>query len=162
MARIPVSAFPASRTTSPGAAIAACRCFSATTTVAPRGDVTFHEGYVTTKEARKLERGEAVEKPVRPEVSAPIQNYVDLHRHAAVSEGLGDGSAWPLRPFVQHILPMVTAARSNDDFTIISILRAESPCLEPARLRGDRGDGALADRCVDEPQQPAQLLHRDG
>lgn len=34
--------------------------------VGHRGDVTFHEGYVTLKEARKQERGEAVEKPARP------------------------------------------------------------------------------------------------
>ncbi|MEC3910418.1 ParB/RepB/Spo0J family partition protein [Sphingobium sp. CR2-8] len=49
-----------------------------------RGEVTFHEGYLTTKEARRREKGKAAIKPVRPEISAPIQNYVDLHRHAAV------------------------------------------------------------------------------
>lgn len=61
-----------------------------------------------------------------------------------LSEGLGDGSAWPLRPFVQHILPMIAAARSKDQFTIMSILRAESPCLEPARLAGQVVSEVLA------------------
>lgn len=61
-----------------------------------------------------------------------------------LSEGLGDGSAWPLRPFVQHILPMMAAAKSKDQFTIMSILRAESPCLEPARLAGQVVSEVLA------------------
>lgn len=62
----------------------------------------------------------------------------------SLSEGLGDGSAWPLRPFVQHILPMVTAARSNDQFTVMSIVRGESPRLKPARLAGQVVSEVLA------------------
>lgn len=53
-----------------------------------------------------------------------------------LSEGIADGSAWPLRPFVQQLLPLVVASRSGDQFTIMSILRADSPCLGPERLRG--------------------------
>jgi len=50
------------------------------------GEVTFHEGYVTRTEARRVERGETVqgEKPKRPELTSTLQTYVDLHRHAAV------------------------------------------------------------------------------
>lgn len=70
--------------------------------VGHRGDVTFHEGYVTIKEARKLKPGEAVEKPVRPEVSAPIQNYIDLHRHAAVRADLASRPSLALRLMVAH------------------------------------------------------------
>jgi DNA helicase-2/ATP-dependent DNA helicase PcrA len=64
--------------------------------------------------------------------------YAALNDRApqSLSEGLGDGTSWPLRPFVQHILPMMTAARSNDHFTIMSIVRANSPRLEPGRLAG--------------------------
>lgn len=62
----------------------------------------------------------------------------------SLSEGLGDGSAWPLRPFVQHILPMMAAARSNDQFSVMSIVRAESPRLEPARLAGQAVSDVLA------------------
>ena len=72
--------------------------------VGHRGDVTFHEGYVTTKEARKLGRGEAVEKPVRPEVSAPLQNYIDLHRHAAVRAALASRPSLALRLMVAHVI----------------------------------------------------------
>lgn len=54
----------------------------------------------------------------------------------SLSEGIADGSAWPLRPFVQQLLPLTVASRADDQFTIMSILRADSPCLEPERLRG--------------------------
>lgn len=54
----------------------------------------------------------------------------------SLSEGVSDGTAWPLRPLVQHILPLVVAARAGDQFAVMSILRSESPKLEAARLRG--------------------------
>lgn len=54
----------------------------------------------------------------------------------SLSEGLADGSAWPLRPVAQHILPLVMAAREGDRFTVMSILRSESPKLEPESMRG--------------------------
>jgi ParB family chromosome partitioning protein len=49
-----------------------------------RGDVTVHEGYVSLHEARRQHAGETGEKPKRPELTAPMQNYMDLHRHAVV------------------------------------------------------------------------------
>lgn len=54
----------------------------------------------------------------------------------SLSEGLSDGTAWPLRPFVQSLLPLVSAARVGNRFEVMSALRIESPRLEPARLRG--------------------------
>lgn len=69
-----------------------------------RGDVTLHEGYITIKEARKREKGETVTKPIRPEISAPIQNYVDLHRHAAVRATLLSQPAMALRMVVAHAI----------------------------------------------------------
>ena len=64
--------------------------------------------------------------------------YAALNDRApsSLSEGLSDGTAWPLRPFVQNLLSLVVAARAGDQFTVISILRSECPKLEPARLRG--------------------------
>jgi ParB family chromosome partitioning protein len=74
--------------------------------VSARGEVTVHEGYVSIKEARRRERGEANqgEKPVRPEVSAPLQNYVDLHRHAAVRADLIGQPSVALRLMVAHAI----------------------------------------------------------
>lgn len=70
------------------------------------GDVAIHEGYVSRKEARRRERGEASPdgKPVRPEISAPIQNYVDLHRHAAVRADLAGQPSLALRVMVAHAI----------------------------------------------------------
>ncbi|MQX92069.1 UvrD-helicase domain-containing protein [Sinorhizobium meliloti] len=63
--------------------------------------------------------------------------YAALNDRAPTSfaEGIADGSAWPLRPVVQQILPMVTAAREGDRFTVMSILPIASPKLERDRLR---------------------------
>lgn len=54
----------------------------------------------------------------------------------SMSEGFADGTAWPLRPLVQHVLPLVVAARAGDQFAVMSTLRRESPKLETARLNG--------------------------
>lgn len=72
--------------------------------VSQRGDVRFHEGYLTAKEARRLAKGEYLDKPVRPEISAPIQNYLDLHRHAAVRAELAERPSIALRLMVAHAI----------------------------------------------------------
>jgi ParB family chromosome partitioning protein len=69
-----------------------------------RGDVTIHEGYISSKEARRQERGEAIQKPVRPELTAPLTNYVDLHRHAAVRAGVAADSRVALRLMLAHAI----------------------------------------------------------
>lgn len=69
-----------------------------------RGEVAFHEGYVTCKEARRLERGESIEKPVRPEVTAATNDYIDLHRHAAVRARLAFEPGVALRVAVAHMI----------------------------------------------------------
>ena len=62
-------------------------------TVSDRGEVEFHEGFLTAKEAARKRRkaepqstGETdVEgKPGRPELTKSMQNYLELHRHGAV------------------------------------------------------------------------------
>lgn len=52
-------------------------------------------------------------------------------------EGLSDGSSWPLRPFANQILPLVTAARASDPFTVMSIVRENSPRLDRERIKGE-------------------------
>jgi len=54
----------------------------------------------------------------------------------SMSEGVSDGTAWPLRPLVQNILPLIAAVRAGDQFSVMSTLRRESPRLDPERLRG--------------------------
>ncbi|HJS10188.1 ParB/RepB/Spo0J family partition protein [Sphingopyxis sp.] len=68
------------------------------------GEVTFHEGYLTRKEARRLASGEAPggPKPQRPELTSTLQTYVDLHRHAAVRAALLTHPQVALRLMVAH------------------------------------------------------------
>jgi ParB family chromosome partitioning protein len=75
--------------------------------VSHRGEVAFHEGYITAKEARQRAKGEAgadAAKPVRPEVSAALGNYIDLHRHAAVRASLLTEPGIALRMMVAHAI----------------------------------------------------------
>lgn len=70
------------------------------------GEVTFHEGYLTAKEAKRLERGEVIDTGpnARPEVTSMCQTYIDLHRHAAVRAALCRHPGTALRLMVAHAL----------------------------------------------------------
>lgn len=71
------------------------------------GEVAFHEGYLTRSEARRRERGETTDsgaKPARPEVSGTMQDYIDLHRHAAVRAALTGFPHVALRLMVAHAI----------------------------------------------------------
>lgn len=71
------------------------------------GEVTFHEGYVSRREARKAEAGARAQpdaKPQRPEITAAMQTYVDLHRHAAVRAALTDYPGVALRLMLAHAI----------------------------------------------------------
>lgn len=72
--------------------------------VGHRGDVTIHEGYISLREARRQEGGEAGEKPSRPEITGPIQNYVDLHRHAVVRSKVAGNPMLALRLVLAHAI----------------------------------------------------------
>ncbi len=110
--------------------------------ISHRGEVTFHEGYITIKEARKREIGETAAKPVRPEVSAPIQNYVDLHRHAAVRASLLSQPATALRLMVAHAIVGsslwridVERQRAQNDAIAESVESSASEALFDSRRR---------------------------
>jgi len=71
------------------------------------GEVTFHEGFVTTKEAARGANASGSHgdvKPVRPEVTSAMNAYVDLHRHAAVRADLSRHGSIALRAMVAHII----------------------------------------------------------
>lgn len=69
------------------------------------GEVVFHEGYITRREAKRLRDGETDAAPVavpRPETSKPLRAYLDLHRHAAVRAVLTAHSGAALRLMLAH------------------------------------------------------------
>lgn len=78
--------------------------------VAQSGEVKAYEGYITPKEATARERakkaanGEVTPKAVRPEISKTMQNYLALHRHAAVQNELADNPVLALRVTVAHMI----------------------------------------------------------
>ena len=77
-----------------------------------KGEVAFHEGYLTRKEARRQGGGggeggsEAAKQPApaRPEITSAMTSYIDLHRHAAVRSALAANSGVALRVMVAHAI----------------------------------------------------------
>lgn len=76
--------------------------------VSGRGAVEVHEGYVSRQEARKREKqekaGEAEAKAEKPELTKAAQNYLELHRHAAVRLRLIEEPKVALRLAVAHVI----------------------------------------------------------
>lgn len=73
--------------------------------VGHRGEVAFHEGYLTLKEARPRESGvEQPSRPARPELTSAMQDYIDLHGHAAVRASLVDQPGLAFRVAVAHMI----------------------------------------------------------
>jgi len=73
------------------------------------GEVIFHEGYLTRKEAQRIGKGDGdtgagVTKPARPELTSALTAYVDLHRHAAVRTELASRPHIALCVMVAHAI----------------------------------------------------------
>lgn len=74
------------------------------------GEVVVHEGFITSKEhQRRLRKaadgdGEKGSAADRPELTNPAQNYIELHRHAAVRGALLSASGVALRLMVAHAI----------------------------------------------------------
>jgi ParB family chromosome partitioning protein len=69
------------------------------------GEVETHEGWLTTREAHRQERGgqSIQDQPVqRPELTSALQAYVDIHRHAMVQAALVQHSGVALRLLLAH------------------------------------------------------------
>jgi ParB family chromosome partitioning protein len=76
-------------------------------TFAHNGEVQFHEGYLTERESRRIAKGETSDAPgkqTRPETTAAMTDYIDLHRHAAVRSALAADSGTALRVMVAHAI----------------------------------------------------------
>lgn len=49
--------------------------------------------------------------------------------------GFLDGTAWPVRPFKDFVMPLATSRRSGNEFEVMQIFRSQSPLLESTRLK---------------------------
>lgn len=76
--------------------------------VSERGEVESYEGYVSREEARKREKKERGEtetpEAAKPELTAPMQNYVELHRLAAIRLELLNHPKIALRLTLAHMI----------------------------------------------------------
>lgn len=80
-------------------------------TVRETGEVTFHEGYVTLKEARNKDKksngtndASEPQQPAKAEITKAMQTYLELHRHALVRAELLKHPATALRLTVAHMV----------------------------------------------------------
>jgi ParB family chromosome partitioning protein len=80
-------------------------------TIAHNGEVAFHEGYLTEREAKRLARDgakgdtpDSATKTTRPEITAAMNQYIDLHRHSAVRSALAADTGTALRVMVAHAI----------------------------------------------------------
>jgi ParB family transcriptional regulator, chromosome partitioning protein len=74
------------------------------------GEVAFHEGWLSMKEAQRKAKGEVGEgaggeaKPSRPELTKAMQNYLGLHKHAGVRTELLAAPSTAVRLAVAHMI----------------------------------------------------------
>jgi DNA helicase-2/ATP-dependent DNA helicase PcrA len=74
-----------------------------------------------------------------------------------LKDGLLDGSAWVLRPFLTILLPLIAFARAGAKFDVISNLRSNCPLLQPERLQGQKVADLLA-RLKDDVDTLVKML----
>jgi DNA helicase-2/ATP-dependent DNA helicase PcrA len=61
----------------------------------------------------------------------------------SLKDGLLDGTAWVLRPFLPYVLPLVLASRAGDDFSVMAALRQNCPLLSKERLSNENAATSL-------------------
>ncbi|SMX28223.1 Chromosome-partitioning protein Spo0J [Pelagimonas phthalicica] len=72
-------------------------------TVTNQGEVTSHKGYITKAEAKRREKAD-ITPAEKPELTKAAQNYVDLHRHAAVRSDMLVHQGLALRLIAAHMI----------------------------------------------------------
>ncbi len=75
------------------------------------GEIVFHKGYAQ----RKSEKAKAKKSTDRPECSAPLENYVDLHRHAAARAVMLNHQGVALRLLAAHLMVGTPNIRTQPD-----------------------------------------------
>ena len=123
------------------------------------GEVVVHEGYLTRREARRVAEGDdkidVAAKPVRSEATSAMQDYVALHRHAAVRAALIGHNGIALRLAVAQAIagsPLwtirVEPQKSRNDAVSESVENA------PAEARFDEHRRAVLALLGFEPDTP--------
>lgn len=127
--------------------------------VSQRGDVECHEGYLSRREAERRARaarngadGDPAPEPERrPEATQAMQNYIDLHRHAAVRAELLQRPELALRLMVAH------AVASSGHWQV----RAEPQACRGEAIAASIAGSAAQTAFETEREAVRQLLERD-
>jgi DNA helicase-2/ATP-dependent DNA helicase PcrA len=80
---------------------------------------------------------------------------------ANLKDGLLDGTAWVLRPFMTFMLPLVSAAEEKTDFEVISLLRKYCPLLGKDRI-ADQDIPELVNRLRQDVPRLVEMLQPGG
>lgn len=131
------------------------------------GEVRFHEGYITQSEAAKAKKkgkagdaGDAApQAAVRSPITKTMQNYLDLHRHAAVRLAVLSRPSDALRLLIAHAVAATgnwsvkpDARRADSAAVAQSVAESESQRLFDAEAKAIR---ALLAPAFDEPDETA-------
>src|ERR1700742_336872 len=140
------------------------------------GEVRFHEGYVTQAEATKAKRkaksadaeDAAPQAAMRSPITKTMQNYLDLHRHAAVRLAILSRPSDALRLLIAHAVAATgnwtvrpDARRADSAAVEQSVGESEAQRLFEAEAKAVR---ALLAPAFDEPDDTAVAGqgHHDG
>lgn len=63
---------------------------------------------------------------------------------SSIKDGVVDGTAWPVVPFITYLLPLVRAFEAGHEFQVMELLRTFCPLLDNERLRGKNVAAELA------------------
>ncbi|MFK4445208.1 DNA helicase-2/ATP-dependent DNA helicase PcrA [Caballeronia udeis] len=74
--------------------------------------------------------------------------------------GFLDGTAWPVRPFHNFVLPLANAGKNGSEFEVMQIIRSQSPLLRRETLKGANvaerlGDVRRISLRIQEMMEPA-------
>jgi ParB family chromosome partitioning protein len=112
------------------------------------GEVVVHEGYLSRREARRAEAGEAGDtppKPIRPELSAALNAYVDLHRRAAAHAAMLERPDVALRLMLAHLLTRAPSLSAQADD---AVPRHEAVAQSLAQCRAEMVFGAARAKAI--------------
>ena len=132
--------------------------------MARNGEVSFHEGYLTVKEAARAAKGEGPElvaKTTRPEITSAMTTYVDLHRHAAVRSALATKPHVALRVMVAHAIcgsPLWRVEVQNQKSRNQAVDESIETCVAEARF-DERRRAVLAVLGFDDDEPNVTLGH---
>jgi ParB family transcriptional regulator, chromosome partitioning protein len=131
---------------------------------ARNGEVSFHEGFLTAKEAARAAKGEGPEpvaKTARPEITAAMTSYVDLHRHAAVRSALATKPHIALRVMVAHAIcgsPLWRVEVQSQKSRNVAVDESIETCVAEARF-DERLRAVLAVLGFDADESTVTLGH---